>query len=101
MHKHFFIYLFDRLYYFLFYFPPFPTFGFVKIPNSSPYHSSNQKNVRSGVSALSSTSSSFGTVVANGRLDSQNGIDESLKLKVLAEEEAAINQFNKVFSMLN
>ncbi|KAK9743515.1 GAF domain [Popillia japonica] len=57
--------------------------------------SSNQKNVRSGVSALSSTSSSFGTVVANGRFDSQNGIDESLKLKVLAEEEEAINQFNK------
>ncbi|KRT86356.1 hypothetical protein AMK59_2013 [Oryctes borbonicus] len=57
--------------------------------------SSNQRNVRSGVSALSSTSSSFGTVVASGRFDSQNGIDESLKLKVLAEEEEAINQFNK------
>lgn len=55
---------------------------------------SNQKNVKSGVSALSSTSSSFGTVVANGKFDTQsNGIDESLKLKALAEEEEAINKF--------
>lgn len=55
--------------------------------------SSNQKNVRSGVSALSTTSNSFG--IANGRLDSQqvNGIDESLKQQALAEEEAAMNQF--------
>lgn len=54
--------------------------------------SSNQKNVRSGVTALSSTSSSFGNVVTNGRLDS-NSIDEHLKQQLLAEEEAAMNQF--------
>lgn len=55
---------------------------------------SNQKNVKSGVSALSSTSNAFGNVVANGRFDAPaNGIDESLKLQVLAEEEAAMNQF--------
>lgn len=49
---------------------------------------SNQKNVKSGVSALSSTSNAFGNAVANG-----NGIDENLKLQILAEEEAAMNQF--------
>lgn len=55
---------------------------------------SNQKNVKSGVSALSSTSNAFGIAVANGRMDSPgNGIDENLKLQVLAEEEAAMNQF--------
>lgn len=56
--------------------------------------SSNQKNLRSAVTALSSTSSSFGTVVANGRIDQHaNGLDEHIKLKILAEEEAAMNQF--------
>lgn len=56
---------------------------------------SNQKNVRSGVSALSTTSNAFG--IANGRLDSQiNGIDESLKQQALAEEEAAMNQFKVI-----
>ncbi|KAK5642691.1 hypothetical protein RI129_008858 [Pyrocoelia pectoralis] len=56
--------------------------------------SSNQKNVTSGMSALCSTSTAFGTVVANGRSDSHtNGIDEQIKLQLLAEEEAAINQF--------
>lgn len=61
------------------------------------FFSSNQKNVRSGVSALSTTSNSFG--IANGRLDSQaNGIDESLKQQALAEEEAAMNQFKVVSS---
>lgn len=58
------------------------------------FDSSNQKNVKSGVSALSSTSNAFGNVAANGRFDTpSNGIDESLKLQVLAEEEAAMNQF--------
>ncbi|KAJ8931322.1 hypothetical protein NQ314_015777 [Rhamnusium bicolor] len=56
--------------------------------------SSNQKNIKSGVSALSSTSNAFGNVVANGRFDTPpNGIDENLKLQILAEEEAAMNQF--------
>nr|CAH7720392.1 unnamed protein product [Callosobruchus chinensis] len=60
---------------------------------SSSTQSSNQKNVKSGVTALSSTSNAFGNVVANGRFDSSNGIDENLKLQILAEEEAAMNQF--------
>ncbi|KAJ3663110.1 hypothetical protein Zmor_007419 [Zophobas morio] len=61
---------------------------------SSTQSTSNQKNVKSGVTALSSTSNAFGNVVANGRFDTpSNGIDESLKLQVLAEEEAAMNQF--------
>ncbi|XP_019870190.1 phosphatidylinositol-binding clathrin assembly protein LAP isoform X2 [Aethina tumida] len=56
--------------------------------------SSNKKNVKSGVTALSSTSNAFGNVVANGRFDTPtNGIDENLKLQLLAEEEAAMNQF--------
>ena len=55
---------------------------------------SNRTNVKSGVSALSSTSTAFGTAAANTRLDSHtNGIDESLKQQVLAEEEAAMNQY--------
>lgn len=54
---------------------------------------SNQKNVKSGVTALSSTSNAFGNAVANGKFDASNGIDENLKLQILAEEEAAMNQF--------
>ncbi|XP_031347601.1 phosphatidylinositol-binding clathrin assembly protein LAP-like isoform X1 [Photinus pyralis] len=64
--------------------------------SSTPSQSSGstQKNVASGMSALSSTSTAFGTVVANGRSDSHtNGIDEQIKQQLLAEEEAAINQF--------
>ncbi|RZC41018.1 phosphatidylinositol-binding clathrin assembly protein LAP-like, partial [Asbolus verrucosus] len=65
--------------------------------SSSQSQSSNQKNVKSGVTALSSTSNAFGNVVANGRFDTPaNGIDENLKLQVLAEEEAAMNQFKPV-----
>ncbi|CAH0545874.1 unnamed protein product [Brassicogethes aeneus] len=61
--------------------------------------SSNKKNVKSAVSALSSTSNAFGNVVANGRFDApSNGIDENLKLQILAEEEAAINQFKSKVS---
>ncbi|CAH1110244.1 unnamed protein product [Psylliodes chrysocephalus] len=59
---------------------------------------SNQKNVKSGVSALSTTSNAFGNVVANARFDSSNGIDEQLKLQLLAEEEAAMNQFKSKVS---
>lgn len=62
--------------------------------SSQAQSSSNQKNIKSGVSALSSTSNAFGNVVANGRFDTPpNGIDENLKLQILAEEEAAMNQF--------
>lgn len=56
--------------------------------------SSNQKNIKSGVSALSSTSTSFGTAAASARFDAHpNGIDESIKAQALAEEEAAMNQY--------
>lgn len=58
---------------------------------------SAQKNVASVMGALSSTSSSFGNAAASTRLDNQpNGalfIDDSLKQQVLAEEEAAMNQY--------
>lgn len=56
---------------------------------------SNQKNVKSGVTALSSTSSSFGTAAASTKFDNPtNGsIDEGLKAQALAEEEAAMNQY--------
>lgn len=54
---------------------------------------SNQKNVKSAVTALSSTSSSFGTAAASSKFDTTNGIDEQLKAQVLAEEEAAMNQY--------
>ncbi|GLV35029.1 like-AP180 [Carabus blaptoides fortunei] len=54
---------------------------------------SNQKNLKSAVTALSSTSSAFGTAATNGRLENTNGIDESLKQQILAEEEAAMNQY--------
>ncbi|XP_029665706.1 phosphatidylinositol-binding clathrin assembly protein LAP isoform X11 [Formica exsecta] len=57
--------------------------------------SSNRTNVKSGVSALSSTSNAFGTVASNARLDQTgNGhIDEALRQQALAEEEAAMNQY--------
>lgn len=62
-----------------------------------PYHSpsSNRTNVKSGVSALSSTSTAFGTAASNNRLDhTGNGhIDEALRQQALAEEEAAMNQY--------
>ncbi|CAG9769882.1 unnamed protein product [Ceutorhynchus assimilis] len=61
--------------------------------SSNSSNSSNQKNVKSGVTALNSTSNAFGSIASSGRLDSVNGIDENLKLKVLAEEEAAMSQF--------
>lgn len=61
---------------------------------SSP-KSSNRTNVKSGVSALSSTSTAFGTAASNARLDQTgNGhIDEALRQQALAEEEAAMNQY--------
>lgn len=55
--------------------------------------------MKSGVTALSSTSTAFGNVVANGKFDTANGIDESLKLQILAEEEAAMNQFKVSYFM--
>ncbi|KAK7872524.1 hypothetical protein R5R35_013764 [Gryllus longicercus] len=64
--------------------------------NTPTQTASNRTNVKSGVSALSSTSTAFGTAANNTRLDSHtgsNGIDESLKQQALAEEEAAMNQY--------
>ncbi|XP_018360456.1 PREDICTED: phosphatidylinositol-binding clathrin assembly protein LAP isoform X10 [Trachymyrmex cornetzi] len=57
--------------------------------------SSNRTNVKSGVSALSSTSNAFGTAASNARLEQTgNGhIDEALRQQALAEEEAAMNQY--------
>ncbi|XP_055378106.1 phosphatidylinositol-binding clathrin assembly protein LAP isoform X26 [Condylostylus longicornis] len=71
--------------------------------NTPTQSASNQKNVKSGVTALSSTSSSFGTAVASNKFDSSaNGIDESIKAQALAEEEAAMNQYkSKVSSPTN
>jgi hypothetical protein len=47
------------------------------------------------VSALSSTSTAFGTAASNARLEQTgNGhIDEALRQQALAEEEAAMNQY--------
>ncbi|XP_063224929.1 phosphatidylinositol-binding clathrin assembly protein LAP isoform X3 [Bacillus rossius redtenbacheri] len=62
--------------------------------NTPTQTASNRTNVKSAVSALSSTSSAFGTAAANARLDAHaNGIDEHLRQQVLAEEEAAMNQY--------
>uniref|UniRef100_A0A8W7NYY7 ENTH domain-containing protein n=1 Tax=Anopheles coluzzii TaxID=1518534 RepID=A0A8W7NYY7_ANOCL len=68
--------------------------------NTPTQTASNQKNVKSGVSALTSTSSSFGIVAESTKFDSPtNGmIDESLKAQVLAEEEAAMNQYKSKVS---
>lgn len=64
-------------------------------PSPNHYPSSNRTNVKSGVSALSSTSTAFGTAASNNRLDhAGNGhIDEALRQQALAEEEAAMNQY--------
>lgn len=71
-------------------------------PSPNHYPSSNRTNVKSGVSALSSTSTAFGTAASNNRLDhAGNGhIDEALRQQALAEEEAAMNQYkvSKKFS---
>lgn len=48
------------------------------------------------MSALSSTSSSFGTAAASTRFDTHangGGIDDAVKAQALAEEEAAMNQY--------
>lgn len=68
--------------------------------NTPTQTANNQKNVKSGVTALSSTSSSFGTAAASTKFDNPtNGsIDESLKAQALAEEEAAMNQYKSKVS---
>ncbi|KAM7359897.1 phosphatidylinositol-binding clathrin assembly protein lap isoform 17-T19 [Cochliomyia hominivorax] len=67
----------------------------VSAANTPTQSASNQKNVKSAVSALSSTSSSFGTAAASSKFDATNGIDEQLKAQALAEEEAAMNQYKQ------
>jgi len=69
---------------------------------SSP-KSSNRTNVKSGVSALSSTSTAFGTAASNARLEQTgNGhIDEALRQQALAEEEAAMNQYKVLARNVN
>ncbi|XP_062564219.1 phosphatidylinositol-binding clathrin assembly protein LAP isoform X7 [Armigeres subalbatus] len=68
--------------------------------NTPTQTANNQKNVKSGVTALSSTSSSFGTAAASTKFDNPtNGsIDEGLKAQALAEEEAAMNQYKSKVS---
>lgn len=56
--------------------------------NTPTQTASNQKNIKSGVTALSSTSTAFGTAANN-----TSQIDENLKQTALAEEEAAMNQY--------
>ncbi|XP_017083462.1 phosphatidylinositol-binding clathrin assembly protein LAP isoform X11 [Drosophila eugracilis] len=70
----------------------------VSAANTPTQSSSNQRNVKSAVTALSSTSSAFGTAAASSKFDNTNGIDEQLKAQVLAEEEAAMNQYKSKVS---
>lgn len=56
--------------------------------NTPTQMASNQMNLKSGVSALSSTSNAFGSAVNNAQQ-----IDESMKQQAVAEEEAAMNQY--------
>lgn len=58
------------------------------LEGNTPTQANNQKNVKSGVSALSSTSNAFGTAVSNN-----TQIDETIKQQAVAEEEAAMNQY--------
>ncbi|KAJ8678711.1 hypothetical protein QAD02_014498, partial [Eretmocerus hayati] len=63
--------------------------------NTPTQSASNRTNVKSGVSALSSTSTAFGTAASNQRLENTgNGhIDDALRQQALAEEEAMMNQY--------
>lgn len=54
-------------------------------------YSTHRTDVKTGVSALSSTSSSFGTIAQQA-----DGFEESLKQAVLAEEEAVLNQYKVI-----
>ncbi|XP_031338946.1 phosphatidylinositol-binding clathrin assembly protein LAP-like [Photinus pyralis] len=47
----------------------------------------NQKNIKTGVSALSSTSNAFGSAASNAQ------IDETVKQAAMAEEEAALSKY--------
>lgn len=66
-------------------------------PNSATRPTRFRTNITSGVSALSSTSSAFGSaarsdaIAASGALAAS--IDETIKRQALAEEEAALNLY--------
>ncbi|XP_066979998.1 phosphatidylinositol-binding clathrin assembly protein LAP isoform X18 [Macrobrachium rosenbergii] len=65
-----------------------------KPPTSSASTNSSKVNIKSAVSALNSTSVSFGTASSNGRMGDtiatgdEASLDENIKRAVLAEEEA-------------
>jgi len=67
---------------------------------NTPTQSASQRtDVKSGVSALCTTSSAFGSAAAHG---SDPIVDEALRQQALAEEEAAINHYkSKVQSPTN
>lgn len=50
---------------------------------------SQRSDIKSGVSALTTTSSAFGTAAAAHNIEG----DEALRQQALAEEEAAINHY--------
>lgn len=56
------------------------------LEGNTPTSASNQKSLKSGVSALSNTSNAFGTAASSQ-------IDDTLKQAAVAEEEAALNQY--------
>lgn len=56
--------------------------------NTPTQSASHRTDVKSGVSALSSTSTSFGSAAQQAE-----GVEESLRQQALAEEEAAINHY--------
>jgi hypothetical protein len=74
-------------------------FYFVLYSISCPFlditYSNHRTDVKTGVSALSSTSSSFGTIAQQS-----DGVEESLKQAVLAEEEAVLNQYKVIYNII-
>uniref|UniRef100_A0A1A9Z6K4 ENTH domain-containing protein n=1 Tax=Glossina pallidipes TaxID=7398 RepID=A0A1A9Z6K4_GLOPL len=70
----------------------------VSAANTPTQSASNQKNFKSAVSALSTTSTAFGSAAASSKFDNSNGIDEQLKAQALADEEAAMNQYKSKVS---
>ncbi|XP_075228060.1 phosphatidylinositol-binding clathrin assembly protein lap isoform X3 [Lycorma delicatula] len=65
--------------------------------NTPTQSASHRTDVKSGVTALNSTSSAFGTAAQQAE-----GVEESLRQQALAEEEAAINHYKaKVQSPTN
>ncbi|XP_058804173.1 phosphatidylinositol-binding clathrin assembly protein unc-11-like [Phymastichus coffea] len=68
--------------------------------NTPTQSASNRTNVKSGVSALSSTSTAFGTAASNQRVEGAgNGhIDDVVRQQALAEEEAVLNQYKVGYS---